>query len=56
MWLTLGRDCAGPHETWVEPYYDSAFRHASDNERAMALVYLRNWMDAQRHWRIANGE
>jgi exopolysaccharide production negative regulator len=44
MWLTLGRDCAGPDETWVNALYDDAFRHASDDERAMALVYLKDWM------------
>jgi hypothetical protein len=44
MWLTLGRDCAGPEETWVNALYDDAFRRASDDERAMALVYLKDWI------------
>jgi hypothetical protein len=45
MWLTLGRDCAGTDEQqWVKPLYDNAFRHASDDERAMALVYLKEWI------------
>jgi uncharacterized protein len=44
MWLTLGRDCAGPDETWVNALYDDAFRRASDDERAMALVYLKDWI------------
>jgi len=44
MWLTLGRDCAGTDEPWVKPLYDNAFRHASDDERAMALVYLKEWI------------
>jgi uncharacterized protein len=44
MWLTLGKDCAGTDETWVKPIYDSAFQHASDDERTMALVYLEDWM------------
>ncbi len=44
MWLTLGKDCAGNDETWVKPIYDSAFQHASDDERAMALVYLEDWL------------
>jgi uncharacterized protein len=48
MWLTLGRDCAGADEQWVKPLYDDAFRSASDDERAMALVYLRNWMTGRR--------
>ncbi len=48
MWLTLGRDCAGADEGWVKPLYDNAFRRASDDERAMALVYLKDWIDGRR--------
>ena len=48
MWLTLGRDCAGSDETWVKPLYDSAFKRASDDERAMALVYLEDWLKGRR--------
>ena len=48
MWLTLGRDCAGNDEAWVKPLYDSAFQRASDGERAMALVYLEDWMKGRR--------
>jgi TPR repeat protein len=44
MWLTLGKDCADTDENWVKPLYDSAFQHASDDERAMALVYLEDWL------------
>jgi hypothetical protein len=44
MWLILGRDCAGADETWVKPVYDSAFKRASDDERATALVYLEDWL------------
>jgi TPR repeat protein len=47
MWLTLGRDCAGPEGTWVKPLYDNAFRRASDDERAMALVYLESWLKSR---------
>jgi uncharacterized protein len=48
MWLTLSKDCAGSEETWVKPLYDNAFRHANDDERAMALVYLENWVKGRR--------
>jgi uncharacterized protein len=48
MWLTLGRDCAGSDGTWVKPLYDNAFRRASDDERAMALVYLKDWINGRR--------
>lgn len=49
MWLTLGRDCAGADEGWVKPLYDRAIRHANDDERALALVYLKNWING-RHY------
>jgi exopolysaccharide production negative regulator len=48
MWLTLGRDCAGPDENWVNSLYDDAFHRASDDERAMALVYLKDWIKRRR--------
>ena len=48
MWLTLSKDCAGPEETWVKPLYDNAFHRANDDERALALVYLENWMKGRR--------
>jgi TPR repeat protein len=48
MWLTLGRDCAGSDEAWVKPLYDGAFNRANDDERAMALVYLEDWLKGRR--------
>jgi len=48
MWLTLARDCAGSDEPWVKPLYDNAFHRASDDQRAMALVYLEDWLKGRR--------
>ena len=48
MWLTLSKDCAGPEENWVKPLYDDAFRRASDDERAMALLFLADWLKGRR--------
>ena len=48
MWLTLGRDCAGAEEAWIKPLYDNAFHRASDDERAMALVFLEGWLKGRR--------
>jgi uncharacterized protein len=48
MWLTLSKDCAGPEENWVKPLYDNAFHHASDDERAMAFVFLEDWLKGRR--------
>jgi TPR repeat protein len=41
MWLTLGRDCAGP-------LYDSAYKRANDEERAKALEKLEDWLKGHR--------
>jgi TPR repeat protein len=49
MWLTLGRDCAGTDEGWVKPLYDSDIGRASDDERALALVYLKDWINGRRY-------
>jgi hypothetical protein len=48
MWLTLSKDCAGSDENWVKPLYDNAFHRANDDERAMALVYLEDWLRGRR--------
>ena len=48
MWLTLGRDCAGSDDTFAKPLYDEAFHRASDDERALALVYLEEWLKGRR--------
>ncbi len=48
MWLTLSKDCVGPDESWVKPIYDNAFHRASEDERAMALVYLEDWLRGRR--------
>ncbi len=48
MWLTLGKDCAGNDESWVKPLYDTDFQHANDDERALALVYLEDWLKGRR--------
>jgi len=41
MWLTLGWDCAGFSDAWIKALYDNAMKSASDDERQMAVVYLR---------------
>lgn len=49
MWLTLARDAAaGPDDKWVVELYEDAFANASSDERAMALVYLEQYMKADR--------
>jgi uncharacterized protein len=48
MWLTLAKDSAIRGEEWIGDLYDSAFRLATSDERALALVYLERWMKARR--------
>jgi hypothetical protein len=38
----------GAEEAWIKPLYDNAFRRASDDERAMALVFFENWLKGRR--------
>jgi hypothetical protein len=48
MWLTLARDSATADEKWIAELYDSAFRQATDDERALALVMLERWIKGRR--------
>ena len=49
MWLTLAKDAArSSDQTWVASLYDSAFQQATEDERALALVYLKRWMENRR--------
>ena len=48
MWLTLARDAATVDERWIAELYDSAFRQATDDERALALVMLERWVRGRR--------
>ncbi|MBI5112656.1 sel1 repeat family protein [Rhodoplanes serenus] len=44
MWLTLARDAATPQEAWISDMHASAFKSASDEERASALAYIERWL------------
>jgi exopolysaccharide production negative regulator len=48
MWLTLGRDAATNEDSWVNELYDAAFKQATDDERALALVYLEQYLKGSR--------
>jgi uncharacterized protein len=48
MWLTLARDAATPRETWITDLYAAAVKQASEDERAIALVYLERWLKTHR--------
>jgi TPR repeat protein len=49
MWLTLAKDSARTSDqAWVAKLYDSAFTQATEDERALALVYLKRWLETRR--------
>jgi uncharacterized protein len=48
MWLTLARDSAGADETWIKESYNRALAKASENDRAMALQMLEQWVKGRR--------
>ena len=48
MWLTLARDSAVGEEKWVADLHDSAFKLATNEERAMALVHLESYLTGRR--------
>ncbi len=49
MWLTLARDAATPKETWITDLYNAALRYATADERAVALVYVEQWVEQSRN-------
>ncbi|MCK1360053.1 tetratricopeptide repeat protein [Bradyrhizobium sp. 199] len=48
MWLTLARDSAGADESWIKESYNRAFAKASDDDRAMCLQMLEQWVQGRR--------
>jgi len=48
MWLTLARDSAASDETWIKEGYNRAFAKASDDDRAMCLQMLEQWVQGRR--------
>jgi hypothetical protein len=48
MWLALAKDNARSGDAWIGNLYESAMRQASEDERALAGVYLKRWLE-KRH-------
>ncbi len=44
MWLMLARDSATPNETWIYDLYNNAVKRATEDDRAMALKMLGQWV------------
>jgi TPR repeat protein len=48
MFLTLARDSAAPDEIWIKESYNRAISSASDDDRAMALQLIEQWVRGRR--------
>jgi hypothetical protein len=50
MWLTLAKDTAKDTSdlTWINRLYDNAFGQANEDEKAMAAMYLKRWLQTRR--------
>ena len=48
FWLILAKDGVGPDEGWITDTYSRAFTQATDDERALALRYLEDWLRNRR--------
>jgi hypothetical protein len=49
MWLTIACDGPGAKVPWIAEAREAAFKQASDDERAMALIMLERWVEGRRH-------
>jgi TPR repeat protein len=48
MWLTLAKDSAPVDQGWIKKQYDSAYSQATEEEKALALIYLQRWLQQRR--------
>jgi hypothetical protein len=48
MWLTVACDGPGGKVTWISQLHETAMQQATDDERALALILLRRWVEGRR--------
>ena len=48
MWLTVASDGPGAKEPWIAELRESSLAQATDDERAMALILLKRWLEGRR--------
>ena len=48
MWLALANSNAGPADSWIGELYESAFKQATNDERAVAGDMLVRWVNGKR--------
>ena len=45
MWLTLAREAmTSGDDGWIAQYYEDAIARTSEDERALARVYVEQWL------------
>jgi uncharacterized protein len=49
MFLKLATDAATPKETWIVDQFNAAWKQATEDERAVALVHVEHWREQQHH-------
>lgn len=47
MFLKLAVDAATPKEVWIADQYNAAWKQATEDERAVALVHVEHWREQQ---------
>jgi uncharacterized protein len=48
MWLTLAKDSAdSSDQPWISRLYDNAFQQANEDEKAMAAMFLKRWLESR---------
>jgi exopolysaccharide production negative regulator len=48
MWLTVACDGPGANVPWITQLRETAVQQASDDERALALILLKRWVEGRR--------
>jgi hypothetical protein len=48
MWLTIASDGPGGKVPWIAELRETAFKQATDKERAQALTLLERWVEGRR--------
>ena len=50
MWLTLAKDASkdSSDQAWINRLYDNAFRQATEDQKAIAALFLKQWLETRR--------
>jgi hypothetical protein len=48
MWLTVACDGPGGKEPWITQLRETAVAQATEDERAMAYILLKRWVEGRR--------